>query len=130
MRKDEFRLIVQGALNETIVKAILYLRRELPKENIRLTDGSRELALGWEDSINFLVSKMYFGDDEIKPCGDLVVESFDSSTTTIKVFISGHPPAPYKLNWQGGTGPFIKGIDGKLLNEYSNKDFPDAWAGK
>ena len=130
MKKEEFRLIVQGALHDAIVKATLYLRRDLPKENIRLIGNGEEFASGWDESVEFLLSSMYFGEEEIKPCGDLIVDSFNASTTTIRVFISGHAPGPYSLNWQGGTGPFIKAINSDLLKDYSNKDFTDTWIGK
>ncbi|WP_412973196.1 hypothetical protein [Glaciecola sp. MF2-115] len=119
MTKDEFRIIVEGSLNEAIDQARLHLNSDVPKNNIRLINLNDELASGWENSIEFLTEHMFIDEQRIKPCADLIIESFDKHTTTIRVYISGHEARQFGLNWANGVGPFIKGINTELIDKYS-----------
>lgn len=125
MTKEEFKLITKGSLQEAIVRASLYLRLDLPQENICLIGGEHILAEGWEASVSFLTDNMYASEQLIKPCADLIVDDFDETTVIIRVFISGHQPRSYSLNWSGGVGPYIKGINSKLIQTKAQKEFPD-----
>ena len=40
---------------------------------------------------------------------------------------TGHPGKSFGMNWKGGAGPYINCIDGKLLSERSNNEFPLGW---
>lgn len=115
MTEKEFSIITRGSLKEAIDKAGLEIGIELPTQNIRLVSSTATLAEGWEAATDFLVSQMYHGEEEILPCADLVVNSFDKDTTTIKLFIANYPPAPFGLNWNGGIGPYIKMVSAALL---------------
>ncbi|MFD3316913.1 hypothetical protein ACE414_04725 [Alteromonas macleodii] len=115
MTEKEFSIITRGSLKEAIDKASLQIGIELPTQNIRLTSLTATLAEGWEAVTDFLVSQMYHGEDKILPCADLVVDSFDKETTTIKLFIANYPPEPFGLNWNGGVGPYLKMVNSDLF---------------
>ncbi|MCG7563482.1 MULTISPECIES: hypothetical protein [Pseudoalteromonas] len=115
MTEMEFSIITRGSLREAIDKASIQIGKQLPTENIRLISLSGTLAEGWEETTNYLVEKMYHGEEAILPCADLVVDSFDEGTTTIRLFIAGHPPGAFGLNWNDGVGPYLKMVNAKLL---------------
>lgn len=129
MTKKEFTIITQGALNEIVSWASLYLRVVLPRENIRLVGYNEELTSSTEESVEFLVNKTYNGPNDIKPCVDLVVVDFDDVTVTLRYMPSGYSGKEFGLNWTDTAGPYIKMIDQKLLDSRKNLDFPKNWGG-
>lgn len=127
MTRSEFTELTKGSLNEAIIRASLYLRAELPQGNIKLVSLESILADGWDESVAYLVEKVYIDSDKINPCVDLVVEDFDAETTTLRVHISGHEPRAYCCTWSGSVGPYLKQINGDLLTNRANKEFPENW---
>ena len=118
MTRDEFFILTKGSLQEALDKASLMIGVTLPNENIILVSSTSVLARGWEDACNFLVLNMYFGENKIKPCADLVVSKIEKGTTYIEVFIANYEPVPFALNWSNGVGPYIKAVSQKLLTEH------------
>ncbi len=116
MTKDEFYTLTKGSIQEAIDKASIIIGKTVPNETVSIVSSTSVLAHGWEESCNYLVSQMYFGEDKIKPCADLIVYEFDDNTTFIKLFIASYEPAPFDLNWSNGVGPYIKGVSQKLLS--------------
>ena len=123
MTLGEFQIFTKGALNDLLVYASIVLEHQLPRENIRLMYFQKVLAEGWDESVDFLVSNTYFSENEIKPCVDLTVYSFDETTTTVWITISAHAPRPFGLNWNGTAGPFIKLVNNSLIQKYASKKF-------
>jgi len=115
MTEMEFSIITRGSLREAIDKASIQIGKQLPTESIKLISLSETLAEGWEDTTNYLVGKMYHGEEQILPCADLVVDSFEEKTTTIRLFIASYPAKPFGLNWNGGVGPYLKMVNSELL---------------
>ena len=115
MTRTEFYILTKGSIQEAIDKASIMIGQTLPNENVSLISPTSVLANGWEDCCNFLVSHMYHGENEIKPCADLVVQDFNENTTFFKLFIADYNPGPLGLNWKNGVGPYIKAVNQKLL---------------
>ena len=113
-------MIARGSLHDAIIVASLAINKNIPVENIRIINRDGIVAEGWDESTEYLVENMYFGENEIKPCADLLVHSFDEETVEFMVFIAGYGPSTYRLNRSGGVGPFIKAYDPKLLEEYEH----------
>ncbi len=127
MNREEFEILTRGNLSEIVSWASLYLRQVLPRENVKLINYDSVLAETTDDAVDYLVNAVYKKEDDIKPCIDLVVVDFDDTTVTIKYMGTGHAGKPFGLNWTGTAGPYIKAIDGKLLDSKCNESFPDNW---
>jgi hypothetical protein len=127
MNRSDFEILTRGAIAEIISWASLYLCQVLPNENIRLISYDSVLAETTDEAVEYLVSAVFRDEDDIKPCIDLVVIDFDDTTVTIMYMGTGHSGKPFGLNWTGTAGPYIKAIDGKLLQSKCNDKFPDNW---
>ena len=117
MTRDEFELIIKGSIKEAIDRVSLQTKVTLPSDNIKLVSGDNVLAKNIEQAVTFISENMYFSENEIKPCADLIVKSFTADYTVINLFIANYEPRPYCLNWAGGVGPFIKGVYQSLLDD-------------
>lgn len=125
MTIEEFRILTRGALADLVMFTSATLRRHLPSENIKLVSFKKVLAEGWDDSVEFLVSNVYFAEDKINPCVDLVVRSFEKDTTSIGINISSHQPQPFGLNWTKTAGPYVKAVSSDLKRKFAKNEFPD-----
>jgi hypothetical protein len=117
MNREDFEIITKGTISDLVSWASLYLRVVLPNEKVVLVGHDEVLGDGIESAVDYLVKVVYFGPNEIKPCIDLTVIDFDETTAYIRYSPAGYAPRPFGLNWQGGVGPYIKCICGKLLKE-------------
>ncbi len=127
LTKDEFKIFTEGFLSDLVAWAEIYLRRMLPRDNIQLIGHDEVLATGKENVVNFLTEQTYLSENKIKPCADLVFENFDSTMVIVKYIPSGHEAREFGINWNGSAGPYIKMINMHLVNQRSNREFPQEW---
>ncbi|MBK3519978.1 hypothetical protein [Carboxylicivirga marina] len=130
MTQKEFKRHIEKTLSELKLYAELHSGRELPDDfEFEWNSDDKHSAVGINDVIDLISEKVYLSENKIYPCVDLIVEKVtENNRILIRGRIAGYEPRKFGIGWSNRPGPFIYGIENKLINKkvkHTSKEFKD-----
>jgi hypothetical protein len=113
MTRDEFKKVVEEALEKLVTTAEQRLNRKLPRQYCLSGLGSNEVVL--EDTVEFLTNWVFVDQTHIFPCVDLFLdELLPDERLRFRAYRAGFEPCAYgdHVNYRlqghdsGRVGPF------------------------
>jgi hypothetical protein len=115
MTRDEFKKVVEEALEKLVVTAEQRLDKKFPRQYCLSGFGTMEVVPG--DTVEFLTNWVFVDEDHIYPCVDLFLdELLPDGRLRFRAYRAGFKPCAYgSQNWgghdSGNVGPFKLGCN-------------------
>ena len=125
MTIETFRQFVTDAVEDVIMLAEERSGKHLPRSVAFKWIGSKE-APKRDGIVDEIVSRVYLDEDRIYPCVDIGVgDLLDDGTPVIMASVAGYAPGPFRMNWTGREGPFVRIIGSSFLAKIAGEPYDD-----